>query len=48
MRYLIIPSVFSLAVFTQTAKQPAKLEELKTPWEKMNAEMIDTVWSPKR
>jgi arylsulfatase B len=28
--------------------QPAKLEELKTVWEKMNAEMIDPVWSPKR
>ncbi len=30
------------------SKQPAKLEELKTAWEKMNAEMIDPVWSPKR
>jgi len=30
------------------SKQPAKLEELQTAWEKMNAEMIDPVWSPKR
>ena len=30
------------------SKQPAKLAELKTAWEKMNAEMIDPVWSPKR
>ena len=29
-------------------KQPAKLAELKSAWEKMNAEMIDPVWSPKR
>ncbi len=28
--------------------QPSKLDELKTAWEKMNAEMIDPVWLPRR
>jgi arylsulfatase A-like enzyme len=30
------------------SKQPAKLAELKSAWETMNAEMTDPVWSPKR
>ena len=30
------------------SKEPEKLQELKTAWDTMNAEMIDPVWSPKR
>ena len=30
------------------SKQPVKVAELKAAWEKMNAGMIDPVWSPKR
>ena len=28
--------------------QPSKLDELKTAWEKMNAEIIEPVWLPRR
>lgn len=30
------------------SKEPEKLEELKSAWEKMNAEMIEPVWLPRR
>ena len=47
--FLLVPSGNDLAEKTNlAAKQPAKLEELKNAWEKMNAEMTDTVWMPKR
>ncbi len=29
-------------------KRPDKLKELRTAWERLNAEMIDPVWTPKR
>jgi hypothetical protein len=30
------------------SKEPEKLKELKAAWEKMNAEMVDPVWLPRR